>query len=318
MSKNLRINDRELKSLTDTTHIADFDPQVFSDYIDRAVRSNLVMRGLAAIVDDRLVGNPGSSIDIRKIGTLQTVNKTEGEESSYERTDRELVNVKMFPVQEVPVKFTDEAIEDSNIQEIQVHMDEAAESLAKREDQLHYELISGDLGDRVDDGEFDHEDYDDDGDMEFSPHVLEVETDGEVNYSDAKDAKFKEIDAEDYEADSLILHPTLYAELLNDDKFIHANKAGTDEGLRNGYVGRFADLDVYVTTQANEETTDDDAVIGVVIDSDYAFVVADKRRPMMEEYRDTPKGVDKIFARMRFGNRILNEDAICHLVNSGA
>lgn len=42
----------------------------------------------------------------------------------------------------------------------------------------------------------------------------------------------------------VIVPPELYAVLLRDDRFIRANEAGTDAGLRNGLVGRAAGFDV--------------------------------------------------------------------------
>jgi len=43
----------------------------------------------------------------------------------------------------------------------------------------------------------------------------------------------------------LVVHPEMYAKLLTDSRFISAANAGTDQGLRNGMVGRILGFDVY-------------------------------------------------------------------------
>jgi N4-gp56 family major capsid protein len=43
----------------------------------------------------------------------------------------------------------------------------------------------------------------------------------------------------------VIVPPEFYASLLKDERFIKADSAGTDQGLRNGFVGRAANFDIY-------------------------------------------------------------------------
>ncbi|MDX2667399.1 phage major capsid protein [Streptomyces stelliscabiei] len=53
-----------------------------------------------------------------------------------------------------------------------------------------------------------------------------------------------------------VVPPEFYASLLLDDRFIAADKAATDEGLRNGFVGRAAGFDIYESNNCPVPTGD--------------------------------------------------------------
>lgn len=48
----------------------------------------------------------------------------------------------------------------------------------------------------------------------------------------------------------MVIDPATEGQILLDSRFIKANEAGTDAGLRNGYVGRAAGFDIYVSNNA--------------------------------------------------------------------
>jgi hypothetical protein len=51
-----------------------------------------------------------------------------------------------------------------------------------------------------------------------------------------------------------VVPPELYAALLQDSRFIKANEAGTDAGLRQGLVGRIAGFDIYESNTVPQPT----------------------------------------------------------------
>ena len=53
-----------------------------------------------------------------------------------------------------------------------------------------------------------------------------------------------------------VVPPEFYASLLLDERFIAADKAATDEGLRNGFVGRAAGFDIYESNNCPVPTGD--------------------------------------------------------------
>ena len=60
----------------------------------------------------------------------------------------------------------------------------------------------------------------------------------------------------------LIVPPEFYAVLLRDDRFLKVNEAGTDQGLRNGIVGRIAGFDVYESNTVPDTGADSSASSG--------------------------------------------------------
>lgn len=52
-----------------------------------------------------------------------------------------------------------------------------------------------------------------------------------------------------------VVSPEIYAALLQDPRFIRANEAGTDQGLREGFVGRIAGFDVYESNTVPQPTS---------------------------------------------------------------
>lgn len=292
----------------DSTLVDAFDPERFTDMVQTAVRANLVMEDVAMEVNRELVGSPGSSIKVRQIGATTVNEKSEGTATSETDFTHQAVEISTDPstsngyVLQSNIPFTDESMEDSNLPEMDRAAEEAGEDHAEYRDQVHYDLVAGATQGGADpaDGE---------------AYSFDVSSAGEISYSDVKDAA-QSMRQDNYGVDSLVISHDHLADLLDEDKFILANEADTDSGLREGRVGRFAGVDVYVTSQANASTTTTDDVQAVLMDSSRAFAVAVKRDPTVERDREEQAGRTNLVITQRFGNAIVDANAIGLLVNA--
>jgi len=70
-----------------------------------------------------------------------------------------------------------------------------------------------------------------------------------------------------------VVPPELYAALLQDSRFIKANEAGTDAGLRQGLVGRIAGFDIYESNTVPQPTS---GTFAVLAGSNMATTFADQ------------------------------------------
>lgn len=59
----------------------------------------------------------------------------------------------------------------------------------------------------------------------------------------------------------IIVDPDFYAVLLSDNRFVDASASGSTDALRNGFVGRAAGFDIYVSNQTPDPTTGTSAII---------------------------------------------------------
>lgn len=304
----LKNQGQRFKNFQDTGVIEKVDPQVFSNIVDRTQRANLVMGDVMATDDRRLVGAPGSSIDIPRTGTVSHVDKVEGEATDLQTATRGTVNVSVSTKQTI-VRLTDEAEEDSLLDEPSEIAMEIGEAIAERHDEDAYSMITDPTY------ELDAEEFGDTlGDRAETETLEEA---GIINYKQTKDLAMRMRQGRD-RVDSLVISFEHAGQLLDEDKFILVNESGTDTALREGEIARFAGLTVYVSEQANAIDTDADAIQGVVLDSDRAFVKATKRAPTFELDRAGEEGYDSIIATSRYGYEVLNPSAIGWLQNPSA
>jgi N4-gp56 family major capsid protein len=309
MSTQTKNQDYEAKDV-DSTLVDPFDPERFTDIVQTSVRANIVMEDVAMTVNRELVGSAGSSIKVRQVGATTVNEKTEGSATAETDFSHTAVEISTDPsnangyVLQSNIPFTDEAREDSNLPEMDRAAEEAGEDHAEYRDQEHYNLVEGQTAGGADpaDGE---------------AHSAVVSSDGEISYSDVKDLA-QTMRQNDYSVDALVISHDHLADLLDEDKFILANEADTDAGLRDGLVGRFAGVEVYVTSQANGSTTGNNDTQAVLMDSERAYAVAVKRDPTAEEDRDEQAGVTNMVITQRFGHETVDENAIGLLQNSGA
>jgi len=309
MSTKTKNQGYEMKDV-DSTLVDPFDPQRFTDMVQTAVRANLVMEEQAMTVNRELVGSPGSSIEVRQLGATTVNEKTEGTATSETDFSHGTTKIDTDPgatngyVLQSNIPFTDEAREDSNLPEMDRAAEEAGQDHAEERDLRHYNLVTGLTAGSS-------------NPADSEAYSAVVSSDGEISYSDVKDLA-QTMRQDDYEVDALTISHDHLSDLLDEDKFILSNEAGTDTGLRDGQLGQFAGLDVFVTSQANGSSTTNDAVQAVLMDTSRAFAVAVKRDPTVEEDRQEQKGRTNLVITQRFGNAVVDENAIGYLQNSGA
>jgi len=306
MSNKLKNQGYEGKALSDQSLVDAFDPERFADMVQTAVRANTVMRDVAMEVNRELVGSPGSSIKIRQTGRVAVNDKSEGTATSTEQWSHETTEIVTDTVKQTYVEFSDESLEDSNLNELQRTAENIGMSMAEENDQDAYDTVVAGTPAAVGAAPSSTETYAD-----------QVTSDGEISYTDVKDLGMR-MQQGKYRVDSLVISFDHLSDLLDEDKFILFNESGVSEGLREGRIGRFAGLQVYVTSQANGSSTGNDDIQAVVMDSSRAFAEAVKRPPRIELDRDVPAGTERVVGTMRYGHSIVDPNAIGYLVNSGA
>jgi len=308
MSKTVLKNQEYETKDVDSTLVDPFDAERFIDVVQTAVRANLVMEESAMTVNNELVDSPGSSIKVRQIGATTVNQKSEGSATTETDFSHSTVTVDTDPsatngyVLQTNIPFTDESMEDSNLSEMERTAEEAGQDHAEERDQQHYNLVEGQTqgGSSPADGE---------------AYSFDASSAGEISYTDVKDSA-QSMRQDKYDVDTLVISHDHLSDLLGEDKFIEANRAATDTGLRDGVIGRFAGLEVRVTSQANRSTTTTGDVQAVMLDSSRAFAVANKREPTVEEDRDAPAGTTNLVITQRFGNAVVDANAIGLIVNA--
>lgn len=88
----------------------------------------------------------------------------------------------------------------------------------------------------------------------------------------------------------VVVDPDLYAALLQDSRFIDASASGSTDALRNGFVGRIAGFDIYVSNQTPDPTTGVSAVIA--------------GHPMATTYAEQIASVEAQRRELRFGDLV--------------
>ena len=86
----------------------------------------------------------------------------------------------------------------------------------------------------------------------------------------------------------VIVDPDLYAALLTDARFIDASASGSTDALRNGFVGRIAGFDIYVSNQTPDPTSGVSAVIA--------------GHPMATTYAEQINSIEAQRRELRFGD----------------
>jgi hypothetical protein len=110
----------------------------------------------------------------------------------------------------------------------------------------------------------------------------------------------------------VVVPPWYYALLLSNDKFINADKAGSDAGLREGMVGRALGFDVYVSNNCPNPTGDDYAVMagtpGAITFADQ--IVSTEAVRLETSFGDGVRGLNV------YGARLVRPDGIATVVAS--
>lgn len=285
-------NERFEEKAVDTANISDWTRDELSDMVDTAQRANRVMRQLSATVAD-ISSAPTDTYKHRARGNLSAASQSENtqitsEDLSHSNTP---ITVSKVGKRVVLTREGEEDGMDSQADEIAVELGEA---LADKEDQDAYNTVAS--------GSLTNQATQDNG------------TDGTVKYSDVNQLR-AQVKANDYEPDALVIHPDHEADLLEESKFIDASQYAGSQPIRNGEIGRFLNMRVYVTSQANSSNTNSGDVQGVILDSSEAFVTVMKRDPTVEMEFEEDYDRWQIVGTMRYGHGVINEEAIGHIVN---
>ncbi|MGW2044645.1 phage major capsid protein [Streptomyces sp. NPDC001858] len=101
-----------------------------------------------------------------------------------------------------------------------------------------------------------------------------------------------------------IVPPEFYASLLLDDRFIAADKAATDQGLRNGFVGRAAGFDIYESNNCPVPTGDTTVVQAGVKEA----VTFAEQINKTEAYRPESSFSDAVKGLALYGAKVIRPD----------
>lgn len=104
---------------------------------------------------------------------------------------------------------------------------------------------------------------------------------------------------------NVVISPDLHGCLLRDNRFIRANEAGTDSGLRNGIVGRAAGFDILLSNQT--PTTGSDSV--VIAGNDRAITFAEQIAHV-EALRPQNNFSDAVKGLFLYGAKVIRPDSL--------
>lgn len=104
----------------------------------------------------------------------------------------------------------------------------------------------------------------------------------------------------------VVVSPEFHAKLLLDNRFIKVNESGTEEGLRNGMVGRAAGFDILESNNVPVPTSNVHAIqAGVSIAISFAEQIN-----KTEAYRPEAKFADAVKGLALYGAKLLRPEAI--------
>jgi len=272
---------------TITTSVANLEPtEIILKQIEEAARAVLVMENLVRVNRD-LVGSPARSLIVGKRGTITASQVSEG--SSIPKLNPTYTPATITPVKYgVGVEITYEAIQSFHFDLINDWLKEAGYAMAKAKDSAILSEF------------YDTTTYSNIGSVDAA-------TSGVLAYDDVISA-VTWIRANNFDPDTLVIHPNQAADLLKDTKFITYQAYGSREPILNGEIGQFSGVKVFVTTQA----TDGKAL---VFDKKRAGILVYKR-PLTVRRREEPeRDAITIYVTEMYKAAILNEKAVCIIHN---
>jgi uncharacterized protein YmfQ (DUF2313 family) len=104
----------------------------------------------------------------------------------------------------------------------------------------------------------------------------------------------------------VVITPDLHGCLLRDSRFVKANEAGTDTGLRNGMVGRAAGFDILLSNNAPNTTGSEFATIA---GNNTAITFADQISKT-EAYRPQSSFSDAVKGLALYGAKVIRPDSL--------
>lgn len=138
-------------------------------------------------------------------------------------------------------------------------------------------------------------------------------TDGDIAYAQILKLRTKLNEANVQSQGRWVIIPPWYEELLlNNNKFVRVDAAGTSEGLRNGIVGRVVGFDIYTSNNVVNVTGDDWAVLaGVNTAISYAEQIN-----QVEAYRPESSFSDAVKGLHLWGAKVIRPDSLAYLLAS--
>lgn len=104
----------------------------------------------------------------------------------------------------------------------------------------------------------------------------------------------------------VVVSPEFYASLLKDDRFVKADNAGTDAGLRNGMVGRAAGFDIYESNNVPNPSGDTQ----VITAGTNAAITFAEQINKTEAYRPENSFSDAVKGLALYGAKVVRPDAL--------
>lgn len=107
----------------------------------------------------------------------------------------------------------------------------------------------------------------------------------------------------------VVLPPWAYGLLLKDDRFVHVDKAGTDETLRNGIVGRAAGFDIL---ESHNVPNTDGSKYKIIAGHPMAISYAEQINSV-EAYRPEKRFADAVKGLHLYGAKLIRPEGIAVL-----
>lgn len=276
----------------DTTAISAWDPQVLSEMVDTAARRNRVMDNVIAETHDR-TDDAGSTFEVRERGTLDVQTQSEGSQISTEDLSYSTTEISVSKYGE-SVEITTEADEDGLDARQEDVAVELGEAFADSQDQTAYDTLIGNA----------------------SVPTTQLNSAGSFTEDEIIDIR-STVRENNYNPDSIVVHPSLEAELLKINSFVRADEYGSDTPVRTGELGRIFGLRVFVSTTANAKgTTGSSGTVQLAaVDSERCLHRLVKRNITTEIEREERNDQDVVVGTARWGHSVVNPNAAAFLVN---
>jgi N4-gp56 family major capsid protein len=104
----------------------------------------------------------------------------------------------------------------------------------------------------------------------------------------------------------VVVRPELHGCLLRDSRFIKANESGTEDGLRNGHVGRAAGFDIRISNNAPNVSGSQYAAIA----GTNAAITFAEQINQIEAYRPQSSFSDAVKGLVLYGGKLVRPDAL--------
>lgn len=256
------------------------------DTLIPAVNKALIPRTVAAIYIGPS-GIPGSSVDLNLESPNSIAIREVGEGSEFPLDDEEFSSFNMKPKKYgVALRITTEMMEDANFPLLQRSIAMAGKRMADNENSL---VISDAL--------------DNASNTVAGGAAITI-----ANITRA----MQYLDDGDYAPDTFLVGNEVVNDLRNIDTFVEYQKVGNTDMLSRGFIGNVYGMQVIkVSTNAGMTTTS-----SYVIDSQNAYVIAEKRPVSMENFRLETFDMTGVVVSQRIKVRQLRADAIAKITTS--